>query len=95
LAASFNLSSSPLDSPPLISISPLLFVYYLSIVVEVLLSLLTYRGDLVLLYLVSEDHSGVFHKLHPHYIVQVGLRLAKHNTKHMRLSILVSELPSL
>jgi hypothetical protein len=38
-------------------ISPLLFIYYLSILVEVLLCLLTYRGDLVLLYLVSEDHS--------------------------------------
>jgi membrane-bound metal-dependent hydrolase YbcI (DUF457 family) len=38
-------------------ISPLLFIYYLSILVEVLLRLLTYRGDLVLLYLVSEDRS--------------------------------------
>jgi hypothetical protein len=38
-------------------ISPLLFIYYLSILVEVLLRLLTYRVDLVLLYLVSEDHS--------------------------------------
>jgi hypothetical protein len=38
-------------------ISPLLFIYYLSKLVEVLLCLLTYRGDLVLLYLVSEDHS--------------------------------------
>jgi hypothetical protein len=38
-------------------ISPLLFIYYLSILVEVLLRLLTHRGDLVLLYLVSEDHS--------------------------------------
>jgi hypothetical protein len=38
-------------------ISPLLFIYYLSMLVEVLLCLLTYRGDLVLLYLVSEDHS--------------------------------------
>jgi hypothetical protein len=38
-------------------ISPLLFIYYLSILVEVLLRLLAYRGDLVLLYLVSEDHS--------------------------------------
>jgi hypothetical protein len=38
-------------------ISPLLFIYYLSILVEVLLRLLTYRADLVLLYLVSEDHS--------------------------------------
>jgi hypothetical protein len=38
-------------------VSPLLFIYYLSILVEVLLCLLTYRGDLVLLYLVSEDHS--------------------------------------
>jgi hypothetical protein len=32
-------------------------IYYLSILVEVLLHLLTYRGDLVLLYLVSEDYS--------------------------------------
>jgi hypothetical protein len=32
-------------------------IYYLSILVEVLLCLLTYRGDLVLLYLVSKDHS--------------------------------------
>jgi hypothetical protein len=40
-----------------ILISPLLFIYYLSILVEVLLRLLTYREDLVLLYLVSEDHS--------------------------------------
>jgi hypothetical protein len=38
-------------------IAPLLFIYYLSILVEVLLRLLTYRSDLVLLYLVSEDHS--------------------------------------
>jgi hypothetical protein len=38
-------------------ISPLICIYYLSILVEVLLRLLTYRGDLVLLYLVSEDHS--------------------------------------
>jgi hypothetical protein len=38
-------------------ISPLLFIYYLSILVEVLLCLLTYRVDLVLLYLVSEDRS--------------------------------------
>jgi hypothetical protein len=38
-------------------ISPLYFIYLLSILVEVLLRLLTYRGDLVLLYLVSEDHS--------------------------------------
>jgi hypothetical protein len=36
---------------------PLFFIYLLSILVEVLLRLLTYRGDLVLLYLVSEDHS--------------------------------------
>jgi hypothetical protein len=36
-------------------ISPLLSIYYLSILVEVLLRLLTYGGDLVLLYLVSED----------------------------------------
>jgi hypothetical protein len=34
-----------------------IFIYYLSILVEVLLRLLTYRGDLVLLYLVSEHHS--------------------------------------
>jgi hypothetical protein len=32
-------------------------IYYLSILVEVLLCLLTYRGDLVSLYLVSEYHS--------------------------------------
>jgi hypothetical protein len=38
-------------------ISSFLFIYYLSILVEVLLRLLTYRGDLVLLYLVSEDQS--------------------------------------
>jgi hypothetical protein len=38
-------------------ISPFLFIYYLSILVEVLLRLLTYRGDLVLLYLVSKEHS--------------------------------------
>jgi hypothetical protein len=38
-------------------ISPFLFIYFLSILVEVLLRLLTYRGDLVLLYLVFEDHS--------------------------------------
>jgi hypothetical protein len=38
-------------------ISHLLFIYYLSILVEVLLHLLTYRGDLVLIYLVSEDQS--------------------------------------
>jgi hypothetical protein len=38
-------------------ISPLYFLYLLSILVEVLLRLLTYRVDLVLLYLVSEDHS--------------------------------------
>jgi hypothetical protein len=38
-------------------ISPFLFIYYLSILVEVLLHLLTYRGDLVLLYLVSEHQS--------------------------------------
>jgi hypothetical protein len=36
-------------------VSSFLFIYYLSILVEVLLRLLTYRGDLVLLYLVSED----------------------------------------
>jgi hypothetical protein len=35
----------------------LLFIYYLSILVEVLLRLLTYREDLVLLYLVSKDRS--------------------------------------
>jgi hypothetical protein len=33
----------------------LLSIYYLSILVEVLLHLLTYGSDLVLLYLVSED----------------------------------------
>jgi hypothetical protein len=38
-------------------ISSFFFIYLLSILVEVLLRLLTYRGDLVLLYLVSEDHS--------------------------------------
>jgi hypothetical protein len=38
-------------------ISPLYFLYLLSILVEVLLRLLTNRVDLVLLYLVSEDHS--------------------------------------
>jgi hypothetical protein len=38
-------------------ISPLYFLYLLSILVEVLLRLLTHRVDLVLLYLVSEDHS--------------------------------------
>jgi hypothetical protein len=38
-------------------ISPLFFIYLLSILVEVLLCLLTYRGDLVLLYLVPEDQS--------------------------------------
>jgi hypothetical protein len=32
-------------------------IYYLSILVEVLLRLLTYRGDLVLLYLVSKYQS--------------------------------------
>jgi hypothetical protein len=35
----------------------LLSIYYLSILVEVLLRLLTLREDLVLLYLVSKDHS--------------------------------------
>jgi hypothetical protein len=40
-----------------LNLSSFLFIYYLSILVEVLLCLLTYRGDLVLLYLVSEDHS--------------------------------------
>jgi hypothetical protein len=38
-------------------ISPFLFIYYLSITVEVLLRLLTYREDVVLLYLVSEHQS--------------------------------------
>jgi hypothetical protein len=38
-------------------IPSLISIYYLSIWVEVLLRLLTYRGDLVLLYLVSEYHS--------------------------------------
>jgi hypothetical protein len=38
-------------------ISPLLFIYYFAILVEVLLCLLTYGRDLVLLYLVSKDHS--------------------------------------
>jgi hypothetical protein len=38
-------------------ISSFFFIYLLSILVEVLLRLLTYRGDLVLLYLVSEDRS--------------------------------------
>jgi hypothetical protein len=38
-------------------ISPLYFLYLLAILVEVLLRLLTHRLDLVLLYLVSEDHS--------------------------------------
>jgi ABC-type thiamin/hydroxymethylpyrimidine transport system permease subunit len=38
-------------------ISSFFFIYLLSILVEVLLRLLTYRRDLVLLYLVSEDHS--------------------------------------
>jgi hypothetical protein len=36
-------------------ISPLYFIYLLSILVEVLLRLLTQQGDLVLLYLVSDD----------------------------------------
>jgi hypothetical protein len=40
-----------------LSLSSFIFIYYLSILVEVLLCLLTYRGDLVLLYLVSKDHS--------------------------------------
>jgi hypothetical protein len=40
-----------------LNISSFLFIYYLSILVEVLLRLLTYRRDLVLLYLVSEDQS--------------------------------------
>jgi hypothetical protein len=38
-------------------ISPLYFLYLLSILVEVLLRLLTSEQDLVLLYLVSGDHS--------------------------------------
>jgi hypothetical protein len=38
-------------------LSSFLLIYYLSILVEVLLCLLTYRGDLVLLYLVSEYQS--------------------------------------
>jgi hypothetical protein len=38
-------------------ISPLYFIYLLSILVEVLLRLLTQQGDLVLLYLVSGDQS--------------------------------------
>jgi hypothetical protein len=49
LVAHLNFSLSPFHLSHLI--------YYLSILVEVLLCLLTYRGDLVLLYLVSEDHS--------------------------------------
>jgi hypothetical protein len=40
-----------------LNLSPFLFIYHLSILVEVLLPLLTHRGDLVLLYLVSEDRS--------------------------------------
>jgi hypothetical protein len=40
-----------------LNISSFIFIYYLSILVEVLLCLLTYRGDLVLLYLVSEHRS--------------------------------------
>jgi hypothetical protein len=38
-------------------IPSLLAIYYLSILVEVLLRLLTYREDLVWLYLVSKYHS--------------------------------------
>jgi hypothetical protein len=38
-------------------ISPLLSIYYLALLVEVLIRLLTYGGDLVLLYLVSEGYS--------------------------------------
>jgi hypothetical protein len=38
-------------------IPSLLYIYCLSILVEVLLRLLTYREDLVLIYLVSEHHS--------------------------------------
>jgi hypothetical protein len=40
-----------------LNLSSFIFIYYLSILVEVLLCLLTSRGDLVLLYLVSEDYS--------------------------------------
>jgi hypothetical protein len=40
-----------------LNLSSSLFIYYLSILVEVVLCLLTFRGDLVLLYLVSEHHS--------------------------------------
>jgi hypothetical protein len=40
-----------------LNLSSFIFIYYLSILVEVLLRLLTYQGDLVLLYLVSEYHS--------------------------------------
>jgi hypothetical protein len=38
-------------------LSSFLFIYYLSILVEVLLRLLAYRRGLVWLYLVSEDQS--------------------------------------
>jgi hypothetical protein len=58
LPASLNISSLALYSSYLFYYPfSLLHLYYLSILVEVLLRLLTYRGDLVLLYLVSEDHS--------------------------------------
>jgi hypothetical protein len=40
-----------------LNLSSFLFIYYLSILVEVLLRLLTYQRDLVLPYLVSKDHS--------------------------------------
>jgi hypothetical protein len=40
-----------------LNISSFLFIYLLSILVEVLLCLLTHRGDLVLLYLVSKYQS--------------------------------------
>jgi hypothetical protein len=60
----FHLSYWPETSPlyfivTIISslIPSFICIYYLSILVEVLLHLLTYRGDLVLLYLVSKDHS--------------------------------------
>jgi hypothetical protein len=40
-----------------LNLSSFILIYYLLILVEVLLRLLTHRGDLVLLYLVSEDYS--------------------------------------
>jgi hypothetical protein len=40
-----------------LNLSSFLFIYYLSILVEVLLRLLTHRRDLVLLYLVSKYQS--------------------------------------